>query len=209
MPLSGSRAAVGSASSRTAQRRVGSALSVRPSAPRTSSNSSTSPARSSSAPPLGLSSVAVVDPVGRVDPLLTPCVEVDHVARGTQRYGMQRVEDDTAAVLPGGDDLRCRVSRHPAVRRVVRIEDEPGPGRGAFVHRIVQQPGMAADRDAAAGGAEVGLGGHKSVSLRMPACSWKACSEMSSARRAGCGRRRRAILAHGGSKQFWGWGLGR
>src|SRR5260221_4641825 len=42
----------------------------------------------------------------------------------------------------------------------------------------------------------------------MRACSWKVCSEMSSARPVGSGRRRLAILAHGGSKQFWGVGIG-
>lgn len=42
----------------------------------------------------------------------------------------------------------------------------------------------------------------------MPAYSWKVCSEMSSARPVGCARKRQAILAHGGSSQFWGVGIG-
>ena len=33
--------------------------------------------------------------------------------------------------------------------------------------------------------------------------SWTVCLATSGARRAGCGRRRRAILAHGGSRPFW------
>ena len=48
----------------------------------------------------------------------------------------------------------------------------------------------------------------KSVLRRMQVCSWKVCSEMSSARPVGCAPRRLAIPAHGGSRQFWGAGIG-
>ena len=46
----------------------------------------------------------------------------------------------------------------------------------------------------------------KSVWRGMQAFSWKACSEMSSARPVGCGRRRLAILAHGPQQALLGRG---
>jgi hypothetical protein len=43
----------------------------------------------------------------------------------------------------------------------------------------------------------------KSVLRGMQACSWKVCSEMSSARPVGGARRRPVIPAHGGGRRFW------
>ena len=37
----------------------------------------------------------------------------------------------------------------------------------------------------------------------MQACFWKVCSEMSNAKRVGCGRRQLTILARGGKRRSW------
>ena len=104
-------------------------------------------------------------PGGQAAALVAPRVHLDRVARHEQLLdGVHRLElhavagwrvVDRRGDRPAGGDRRHQ--RVTAIGR--RLEHHPGPRVAPVVHRVVDQPGVAAHGDAPARRAEVGLAG--------------------------------------------------
>ncbi len=79
-----------------------------------------------------------------------------------QDLGVIRWRDDSSSRLAAGQQ-RCAGRQGIAVsgRARLHVEVNPSAGVAAVVHAVVEQAGVAAQRDALAGGAEVGLGGNR------------------------------------------------
>ena len=170
---SGSGTSTGSRSSRTAWQCAGSASTARPDGPSTSSNRRTSPGAQLD----GVRAHAQRGPGGadrEAAAQVAPRVELDPAARGQQGGGVQRLEHHRRPG-EGGLELARRDGRTRGVvaaedpragrdRGAVRaatggdVDRDPRPGVAAVVHEVVEEPGVASDRDAPTAGPEVRLG---------------------------------------------------
>ena len=128
-----------------------------------------------------------------------------------RRTCVQRLEDDAPARassavrrarrVPLRRQCRCRAACRvgtavgaDATSPASTTELDPGAGVAAVVHGVVDQPGVAADRDAAARGAEVGLGGDRVLLVAQVVADVGQQLDQRDARgRPGCARASRGI----------------
>ncbi|PSK63580.1 hypothetical protein B0E53_04504 [Micromonospora sp. MH33] len=107
---------------------------------------------------------------------VAPGVQVELVAGRAQRRRGEGLKDGRAGVHR---DLHTRVGRQRVLDpgdRGTRREGQrrggaprqPGPGRAAVVHPVVQQPGVPAHRGAQPGGGQVRLGGDRVLPVGEP-----------------------------------------